>query len=341
MDAYIASMLALDGVVNGAVYGLLGFALVLVFSVTRIILLPQGEFVAFGALTYYALVEGALPGTIWLLLSLALIEICRLVLVNRHHPKLMAKKILWVVIPCALTVIAVLSGLVAASGKWIQALAACMIVGLMGPLLYRLVFLPVRNASVLLLLFVAVALHAVLQGIGLAMFGAEGYRAPPLLDFSVNVLGTQVSGSTLSVLVFTFAVLIVLGLFFGRTLFGLALRATAINSLGARIVGIRPEDSGSIAFGFASFIGALGGVLISPITTIYYDTGLLIGLKGFVAAIFGGLHGYVATALGALFVGLVESGAAFYASAIKDVLVFGLILPLILFRSLRSPVRED
>ncbi|MCC7096822.1 MAG: branched-chain amino acid ABC transporter permease [Thermomonas sp.] len=341
MDLFIASMLAQDGLVNGAIYGLLGFALVLVFSVTRVIFLPQGEFVAFGALTYGALVTGHVPGTIWLLLALVAIEAGRLCVANRSHPGRMVRKMLWLLVPSGLTAGAVLSGLVTAGGPWVQALASVFIVGLTGPLLYRLVFLPVRNASVLLLLFVAVALHWVLLGIGLAIFGAEGQRAPALIDVGFDVFGVPITGSTLSVLAFTAIALVLLGLVFGRTLFGLALRATAINPLGARIVGVRTEESGSIAFGIASFIGALGGVLIAPITTVYYDTGFLIGLKGFVAAIFGGLQGYALTAVGALFVGLVESGSAFYASAFKDALVFGLILPLVLYRSLRSTVRED
>jgi branched-chain amino acid transport system permease protein len=341
MDSFLIAMLGQDGLVNGAIYGLLGFALVLVFSVTRVILLPQGEFVAFGALTYGVLVTGGVPRTIWLLVVLTAIESVRIIIANRREPRRLLGKLLRAVVPCAVIVAAVLSGLVASGGRWVQALAAVLIVGLMGPLLYNLVFRPVRNASVLLLLFVAVALHWVLIGIGLAMFGAEGLRSPALVDLNFEVAGVPITGSTLSVLAFTAVTLIFLGVLFGRTLFGLALRATAINPTGARIVGVRTEDSGVIAFGIAGFIGALSGVLIAPLTTVYYDTGFLIGLKGFVAAIFGGLHSYAFTALGALFVGMVESGSSFFASAYKDALVFGLILPVVLYRSFRSPVRED
>ncbi len=71
MDLQIALLLGQDGIVNGAVYGLMALALVLVFSVTRIIFIPQGEFVAFGALTLAMMQAGRVPTTLWLLLALA------------------------------------------------------------------------------------------------------------------------------------------------------------------------------------------------------------------------------------------------------------------------------
>ena len=82
-------------------------------------------------------------------------------------------------------------------------------------------------------------------------------------------------------------------------------------------------------------------MLIGPITTIYYDSGFLISLKGFVGAIIGGLSSYPIAAAGALLVGLIESFSSFWASAFKEVIVFGSILPVLLWRSLRDPHRED
>src|SRR5262249_58677763 len=91
------------------------------------------------------------------------------------------------------------------------------------------------------------------------------------------------------------AFIVALWLFFGLTLYGKALRATAVNRLGARLAGIRTTLSGQIAFLLASMIGALSGILIVPITTLYYDTGFLIGLKGFIAAIIGGVRRFSLT----------------------------------------------
>jgi branched-chain amino acid transport system permease protein len=91
----------------------------------------------------------------------------------------------------------------------------------------------------------------------------------------------------------------------------------------------------------AAFIGALSGLLIGPTTTIFYDSGFLIGLKGFVAAIVGGLASYTITALAALGVGLVESFSSFWWSTYKEVFVFTIILPVLVWRSLRSSHLED
>ncbi|MBV9738455.1 MAG: branched-chain amino acid ABC transporter permease, partial [Hyphomicrobiales bacterium] len=88
------------------------------------------------------------------------------------------------------------------------------------------------------------------------------------------------------------------------------------------------------AFGVAAFIGALSGLLIGPITTVYYDSGFLIGLKGFVAAIVAGLVSYPAAAAAALAIGIIESLASFSASAFKEVIVFTAIIPVLLWRSL-------
>ncbi len=91
----------------------------------------------------------------------------------------------------------------------------------------------------------------------------------------------------------------------------------------------------------AAFIGALSGLLIGPTTTIFYDSGFLIGLKGFVAAVFAGLASYPAAMAGALLVGILEAFSSFWASAFKEVIVFGAIVPVLLWRSLRDPHSEE
>ena len=98
-------------------------------------------------------------------------------------------------------------------------------------------------------------------------------------------------------------------------------------------MGISTTGAGKLSFALAAFMGALSGLLIGPTTTVFYDSGFLIGLKGFVAAIFGGLASYPAAALGALMVGVLESFSSFYASAFKEVIVFTLIIPVLLWRS--------
>jgi branched-chain amino acid transport system permease protein len=135
--------------------------------------------------------------------------------------------------------------------------------------------------------------------------------------------------------------MVVLSLFFGRSLWGKALRATAINRVGARLMGISTTAAGKISFMVAAAIGALSGILIAPITTIYYDTGFLIGLKGFVGAIVGGMVSYPIAAAGALFVGMLESFSSFWASEFKEVIVFTMIIPVLFWRSLTTRQVEE
>ena len=106
-------------------------------------------------------------------------------------------------------------------------------------------------------------------------------------------------------------------------------------------MGISTTMAGKLSFTLAAMIGTFSGILISPITTLYYDSGFLIGLKGFVGAIIGGLASYPVAAAGALLVGFLESYSSFYASAYKEVIVFTLIIPVLLWRSLTSHHSEE
>jgi branched-chain amino acid transport system permease protein len=101
-----------------------------------------------------------------------------------------------------------------------------------------------------------------------------------------------VSGQSLLVVLTSLALIFALALFFNRTLYGRALRATAVNRVGARLAGISPTFAGTLTFTLGALVCAFCGVLIGPITTVYYDSGFLISLKGFVGAIIGGLSSY-------------------------------------------------
>jgi branched-chain amino acid transport system permease protein len=125
------------------------------------------------------------------------------------------------------------------------------------------------------------------------------------------------------------------------TLHGKALRATAENRLGARLVGISTSFAGKFSFALAALIGAVSGVLMSSVTTMYYDTGFIIGLKGFIGAIIGALVSYPLAMLGALLVGMLESFSSFYASAYKEVIVFSLLIPVLIWRSMMAGKERD
>lgn len=340
MDLQIALLLAQDGVVNGAIYALMALALVLVFSVTRVIFIPQGEFVAFGALTLAALQAGRTPATLWLLVALALatlaVEGWRQL---RGLTVDWTSTAVWTLVFPAFALAAVL--LLKPAGLLAQSLLTLLVVTPLGPLLYRLAYRPLANASVLILLIVSVALHGVLVGLGLLFFGAEGSRTPAFSEFKLDLGSITISGQSMVVVGVTAALVLLLFVFFEKSIIGKALRATAMNRVGARLMGIPTELSGDLSFALAGLIGAVSGLLIAPLTTIYYDTGFLIGLKGFVAAIIGGLASYPLALGGALIVGLLEAYSSFWASAYKEVIVFTLIIPVLLWRSLRTHHVED
>lgn len=342
MDAQIFALLAQDGLTSGAIYALLALAMVLVYAVTRVIFIPQGEFLVWGALTMAALEMGQYPGTVWLLFGVGGLALgadlmvmsqlnraqrLRSVLLNLVYPLVLAL-LLWLLPRQALPL----------------ALKLCLTLAIvvpMGPMLYRIAFQPVAQAPVLVLLIIAVALHLAMVGLGLLIFGPEGSRTAPFSDRNFEWGLMLVSGHTLVVLAVTALLMAALYLYFGRTLGGKALRATAISRNGARLMGISPVRAGRQTFFLAALIGTLSGTLIGPLTTIYYDSGFLIGLKGFVAAIIGGLSSYPLAAIGALLVGLLESFASFWASAFKDVIVFTLIIPVLLWRSINAHHMEE
>lgn len=343
MDAQIALMLGQDGLTNGAIYALLALALVLVFAVTRIIFVPQGEFVAYGALTLAMLQAGTIPATVWMLIAMGM---CATVLDGAPALKSgQRSKFLQVAgwnlaYPIALAALLALLP-VKTLPMLAQVLLALAVVVPMGPLTYRLVFQPIAAAPVLILLIVSVAIHVAMVGLGLLFFGAEGRRTPEFTEIRFDVGPLMISGQTIWVVVASLVLIVGLYQFFERTLYGKALRATAINRVGARLMGISPSLAGKLSFFVAALIGALSGVLIAPITTIYYDTGFLIALKGFVAAIIGGLTSYPIAAIGAVLVGMLESFSSFWASAEKEVIVFTLIIPVLLWRSLTSAHVEE
>lgn len=343
MDTTIALFLLQDGITNGAIYALLAVALVLVFAVTRVILIPQGDFVTFGGLTLAALEAGRTPGSVWLLIGLALAATVMEMLSNRRQdtvgglihraavmlgPAIVIAGVVLLVAPLQL-------------GPFVNILLCAALIIPMGPYLYRTAFQPLADASVLVLLIASVGAHLAMTGLGLAFFGPEGYRTRPLLDASFSLGPLNVTAQSVLVIAATLVLLAALAFFFSRTLTGKALRASAVNRRGARLVGIPTARAGAIAFTMAAAIGVVSALLVAPLATLYYDSGFIIGLKGFVAAIIGGLAAYPATVAAALGVGILEAFSSFWTSAFKEVIIFASIIPVLLLRSLRASAHDE
>lgn len=346
MNSTIALLLLQDGLTNGLIYALLALAILLVFVVTRVLFVPQGEFVVLGALTIGLLQQGRFPSTIWILATLA-----GAVVVTETWNAIRSGDwkawTRWVAFSLGSTALGfVVSHWASAlpANLFIQILITVILVMPMGPLLYRVAYQPIAGASVLVLLFVSVAIHYVLIGVNLYVYGPEGFRTQPFVSGRIDAGFTRISWHLVLVAGLSFALMMALWVFMERTLLGRALRATAINRLGARLVGIRTGRAGVTAFALAALIGALSGVLIGPITPIYYDSGFLIALKGFIGTVVGGLVSFPLTIVGAILVGIIESYASFLSSAYKEAIVFALIVPILLWRTAverHGPGEED
>lgn len=338
MDWLIAAFLIQDGVVTGAVYGLLALAIVLIYRVTSVIFIPQGDFLTFSALTFMALQDERAPTLAWFILSLTAVSsvVDIVVALRRRRTGLEARAILTRhVFPVLGSVLLIFAGRLALP----MALEAVIVVAAVtstGPLIYRIFYQPVAHASVLTLFMVSAGVHFILVGFGILFFGAEGARAQPFTRETIDIAGFPLSYQSIAIVI---CALIAIGLLFAlfeATYAGKALQATAENRLGARLQGIRTEIAGRVSFAMAAFLGAVAGVLIAPVSVIYYDSGFILGLKGFVGAIFAGLISFPLAAVGAIGVGVLEAFSAFWFSTYKEAIVFGLLIPILLWRSSKT-----
>jgi branched-chain amino acid transport system permease protein len=343
MDLDIALLLGIDGIATGAIYVLIALGIVLIFSVTRVIFVPFGDLAAMAALTLAMMQIGRVPGAVWIVgglsacaLLLEAIDIVR----TRNFARLPRAVLFYGVLPLLPVAAVLLTGGMKLP-MLVQMLLTLALITPMAPLIARIVFRPLANASVLVLLIVAVATHFALSGLALMAFGPEGFRTQQLAEGNLDVGGVIISVQAILVVAAALAFGGLLYVYFEHTMSGKALRASAINPVGARIVGISTARTGSIAYTLGSLLGAISGLLIGPMATLYYDSGFLIGLKAFIGAIIGGMASYPLTAVGAILVGVLESFASFWSSTLKDTIVFSALIPILVWRSLASHRHES
>lgn len=193
-----------------------------------------------------------------------------------------------------------------------------------------------KGASLLSLLIVTIAMHLTLKGIGLIIWGTRSYGLPPFARGEpVRIFDAVVTRQSLLILGVTALIVVALYFFFSRTLLGKALRASAVNVVGSRLMGIPVYRMGLLAFVLSGALAAAGGVLITPDTLATYDMGLLLGLKGFVGAVIGRLSSYPMTVAGCVLLGLLESlSAGLLPSGYRDAVAFGVLIAILIYRAL-------
>jgi branched-chain amino acid transport system permease protein len=216
----------------------------------------------------------------------------------------------------------------------LAALMAVMIVVIIGFLLHLLVIYPLRKASVLILIMATVGASIVLSNTSALLFGTLPKALPPFSgDLPLEIGGLRIAPQSVWVIGAAFVVFFVLYLLSHRTLVGKAMEASSTDPLGADLAGIARNLMIFFAFGVSAGMGAIAGVLVTPLFYTSYNAGTLLGLKGFIAAVLGGWGKNSGAILGGFVLGVVESvSIAFIPSGYKDGVAFMVLLLILYFR---------
>jgi len=195
---------------------------------------------------------------------------------------------------------------------------------------------PIRHArskEIIVLIFLTIGLSEVLRGTAQELWGTDNVSVPAFSgENPIHLLGgATIVPQHIWVFAITILVMLMLHYFFKKTLMGKAMRATAVNRRAAALAGISVNRITLFSFAFSGALGAVAGIIIAPISTTSYDTGIMLGLKGFAAAILGGYGNFAGAILGGIILGLLESlGAGLVSSQYKDAIAFFILL-LVLF----------
>ena len=212
-------------------------------------------------------------------------------------------------------------------------LLAILIPAVVGILMEKLTIEPVKGAETVTLIIITIGASLFIRGLIQVWLGKSTFSLPAFSgETPIILFGAAIQPQSLWVLGVTAIVVAALWYFFSRTLSGKAMLATSFNQTAAQLVGINTSKVLFISFGLSAALGALGGILLTPVTMTSYDVGIMLGLKGFVAAVVGGLGNGLGAVISGLLVGVLESmGAGYISSAYKDAIPFILILLVLFF----------
>jgi branched-chain amino acid transport system permease protein len=210
---------------------------------------------------------------------------------------------------------------------------AVILAGAVGMALEKFAIEPAKNASVVSLIIITIGASILLRGLATLVWDKKIHALKPFSgDTPIAFAGATLLPQSLWVLGVTLAIVLLLSWFFGRTLLGKALLATSYNRLAAQLVGISVRNVMLLSFGLSAALGAVAGILVAPITFTSWDVGVMLGLKGFAAAILGGLGSGAGAVLGGMVLGIAESMSAGYvSSAYKDAIAFVILLAVLVF----------
>ncbi len=215
-------------------------------------------------------------------------------------------------------------------------LMTVMVVTICGCLLERAAIYPARGASIITLIIITIGASIAMRGLALLFWGTEPKILPPFTEGDpIILLGATMVRQGLWILGITLILVLLLYLFFEHTLLGKAVRACAFNPTAAKLMGINVGRMSLFSFGLSAALSSVAGIIITPVTFASYDMGVMLGLKGFVAAIIGGLNNAPVAVLGGLGLGILEAmGAGFISSGYKDAIAFIVLVAILIFKAM-------
>lgn len=213
-------------------------------------------------------------------------------------------------------------------------LLAVLAVTAAGGLVERLAIRPAKSRAVIILIFITIGVSILMRGLFKIIWGKNQMALPHFSSESpIIVLGAAVLPQSLWILGITVIVVAMLHIFFTRTRLGKAMRATSFNSRAAALMGVNVNRMILLSFALSGALGAVAGIIIVPITTLSYEIGVMLGLKGFAAAVLGGYGNSVGAIVGGLLLGVLESvGAGTISSTYKDVIAFTILLAVLFLK---------
>jgi branched-chain amino acid transport system permease protein len=209
---------------------------------------------------------------------------------------------------------------------------AILITAAIGLIVERTAILHARNTSVIILIIITIGISTFLKGMGLIVWGTNPKQLAPIIKAEpIEFMGAVINPQGIFIIIILFILLALLYVFFEKTYIGSALRASEKNPRAARLMGINTSTMSALAFTLAAALGAIAGILITPITDATYEMGFLIGVKGFVGMVIGGMHSIPGAVAGALMVGLLETFSSAYISTFYSDAIMFTVLILVLF----------
>ena len=226
---------------------------------------------------------------------------------------------------------------------FIACILSVLVVVACGLLLERLAISSSKKASVVSLIIITIGAAMFLRGLAGELWGKDAVALPAFTsENSISFLGAAIQPQALWVIGTTIVFMVIFQLLLSKTLLGKGLTACSLNQRAAGIVGINVRNMSLIAFGIAAALGAIGGIVIAPMTMVSFNSGVMLGLKGFVAAAMGGLSNQVGAVIGGFALGLLEALAAGYiSSAYKDAIALAIFFIFLIFQAKKLVAKEE